>query len=476
MRKCPICDKSDILDESRSCPNPDCLWEFEVWLGATEQDKERYHKRVEVSRRNYQAAQTIRQFDKQQAEKAEILKEQKKQRKKEKLRKTKEKQEYWNWWRQFKLKTKNMGRAIDQYFTFWRTIKLVAGIMIFGFLFLFLYINLIEDYKTLPGSLGKDVSFKWQPSSWLSSGTTWDTINIISKRVTQKSNGHLIMTPSSPGAIVPVAEQLSAVGEGVMKATFIWPGYFFREVPVAFMHGDCFAAPKTIGEMRYLYETYQDGKIMDILRKEYTKHGVHLVGNMYWILDNLMISKKPINGVADINGMKFRTSELIALQLADLGARTIWVPGDEIYTLLSTGSVDAITFSHASEMVAMGFHEVTKYWIKYPTALGPAADALIVNLKEWNRLPDKLKAIVETEVKAGTARNHYEGEREIGEAWKYVQKKGIKIIEWSEKDAKILASKVRDVVPGKYLRDPAFAEIFSIVDKWAVEMGYWFEK
>jgi len=59
MRKCPICDKSDILDESQSCPNPDCLWEFEVWLGATEQDKEKYRKRVEVARRNYQAAQVF---------------------------------------------------------------------------------------------------------------------------------------------------------------------------------------------------------------------------------------------------------------------------------------------------------------------------------------------------------------------------------------------------------------------------------
>jgi cold shock protein len=59
MRKCPICDKSDIPDESQSCPNPDCLWEFEVWLGATEQDKERYRKRVVVARRNYQAAQVL---------------------------------------------------------------------------------------------------------------------------------------------------------------------------------------------------------------------------------------------------------------------------------------------------------------------------------------------------------------------------------------------------------------------------------
>ncbi len=32
----------------------------------------------------------------------------------------------------------------------------------------------------------KEKVFKWQPSSWLSSGISWDTINDISKKVTQK--------------------------------------------------------------------------------------------------------------------------------------------------------------------------------------------------------------------------------------------------------------------------------------------------
>jgi TRAP-type mannitol/chloroaromatic compound transport system substrate-binding protein len=276
------------------------------------------------------------------------------------------------------------------------------------------------------------------------------------------------MTPSAPGAIVPVSEQLSAVSSGIMKATFIWPGYFPGELPVAFMHGDCFAAPKTIGELRYLYESYEDGKIMDILRAEYAKHGVYLVGNLYWVINNITISKKPIRGVEDIDGVKFRTSELIALQLASLGAGTIWVPGNEIYTLLSTGAVEAATFSHAADNVAMGFHEVTKYWVKYPKNAGPGADALIVNLKEWNQLPDDLKAIVETALQAGTARNHYEAERVIDKAWEYVEDQGIEIIEWSEEDAKILAAKAKEVVPEKYMKDPAFAEIFSIVDKWAM--------
>jgi TRAP-type mannitol/chloroaromatic compound transport system substrate-binding protein len=326
-------------------------------------------------------------------------------------------------------------------------------------------------------SLAADTkTYKWQPSSWLPSGISWDTIQYMSDYVKRMSGGRIDMKPSAPGAIVPVAEQLDAVRMGVMQATFIWPGYFPGELPVAFSHGDSFAAPKTIAEMRYLYEQYEDGRIMKILREEYAKHGVYLVGNVYWTLDNLMISKKPIRGVKDIKGLKFRSSELIALQLASLGAGTIWTPATEIYSMLSSGGVDAITFSHAADDVAMGFHEVTQYWVKSPTAVGPAADAFIVNLKTWNSLPDDLKTILEAACELGSARNKFEAELKIAEAWEVAEKKGIEVIEWSEEDARILAGTARDVVPKNYFDDNAFKEIFAITEKWATEKGYWEKK
>jgi len=144
--------------------------------------------------------------------------------------------------------------------------------------------------------------------------------------------------------------------------------------------------------------------------------------------------------------------------------------------MLSTGGVDAITFSHAADMVDMGFHEITKYWLKYPTAVGPATDAFIVNLKTWNALPDDLKAILEAVCEIGSARNKFQAELKISQAWKIVEKKGIKIVEWSEEDARTLAGTAREAVPEKYFKDKAFKEIFTITEKWAVEKGYWDKK
>ena len=61
---------------------------------------------------------------------------------------------------------------------------------------------------------------------------------------------------------------------------------------------------------------------MEIFRKEYAKYGVYLVGHLYHTVDNIIISKVPIRGIEDIKGKKFRSSELIAHQLAHLGAGT----------------------------------------------------------------------------------------------------------------------------------------------------------
>jgi TRAP-type mannitol/chloroaromatic compound transport system substrate-binding protein len=116
---------------------------------------------------------------------------------------------------------------------------------------------------------------------------------------------------------------------------------------------------------------------------------------------------------------------------------------------------------------------VTKYWIKYPTAVGPAADALIVNMKEWEELPQDLKTILASAVANGSYRNETEAEKEIAKAWDFVEKQGIEIVEWSEEDAVKLASTAKKVIPEKYMKDESFHEIFLIVEKWATEMGYW---
>ena len=81
-----------------------------------------------------------------------------------------------------------------------------------------------------------------------------------------------------------------------------------------------------------------------------------------------------------------------------------------------------------------------------------------------SRQPDDLKAILEAACEVGSARNKFEAEIAINEAWKVAEKK-VEVIEWSEEDARQLAGTARDAVPKKYFDDKAFKEIFTITEK-----------
>lgn len=347
--------------------------------------------------------------------------------------------------------------------------------LVFVGLALVLAISLVASACAPAEGVVKREAFKvqtWEPSTWLPSGIIWDDLVYIADYITQGSDGRIVVTPSAPGAVCPVEEQLDAVATGATAAMHVWPGYFSGKIPITFAHGDCVAAPPTVADMRQLYEFYEGGRINELFQEEYAKYGVTLVGNQYWVIDNIITSNVPIYGVDELKGVGFRSSEMVAEALALLGAGTVWTPGGEIYTNLATGVVDACTYSNAYDAWSMSFHEVTKYWVKKPIVSGPGCDAFLVNPDVWNALPDDLKAIVKSAIDAGTMRSILTAEVMIDEAWKWAADYGIEIIEWPDEDCAVYYEALRSLLD-KYREDPACAEMFDILDRYMVEKGYW---
>jgi len=314
---------------------------------------------------------------------------------------------------------------------------------------------------------------KWEPSTWLPAGVLWDSLVYACDYIERMSDGRIEATPSAPGAVCPVAEQLDAVSTGATEAMDVWPGYFPGKVAVTALQGGDPFIPVTQGELRHLYEVYEGGRINEIFREEYAKYGdVYFVGNHYWTCNNIITSTVPIYGIDDLAGMKFRSSELIAKVLTEFGAGTEWVPGGEIYTLLATGAVDACTYSGTPDAIAMSFHEVTDYWIKEPVALAGAADAWIVNGTVWEALTDDLKAIVEAAIEVEGARSKFTYEMGFAEGWAFAEDYGIEVIVWSDEDqAEFYATNKRVAI--REFTGAACEEVFEIAGRFMVEMGYW---
>jgi len=316
---------------------------------------------------------------------------------------------------------------------------------------------------------------EWEPSTWLPAGIIWDSLVYAADYITRMSDGRLVVTASAPGAVCPVEEQLDAVSTGATEVMDVWPGYFPGKVTITALQGGDVVIPVTQGELADLYGNFEGGRINELFREEYAKYGdVYFAGNDYWTCNNIITSTVPIYGIADLEGVPFRSSELVARVLASFGAGTVWFPGGEIYTSLATGIVDACTYSGAPDALAMSFQEVTDYWIKEPVCLAGAADSWIINGTVWKNLPDDLKAIVEAGIEVESWHTQWTQEMEFAKAWETaVEDYGIEVIEWSAEDQATFYARTKELAIAEWGDDPASAEYFEIAERFMVEKGYW---
>ena len=313
---------------------------------------------------------------------------------------------------------------------------------------------------------------KWYPSSWQSAGPVADDLAYMCEHITAMSDGRIVATPSAPGAICPVDEQLDAVIAGSTEAMNMTSSYTKGKIPCSFAHQNFAYLTGGVHDAVYFYEEFEGGRVMEIFQEELTKYGdAVVVGNHYFYSCNNIVSAVPIYGVAELEGVMFRTSEIKADLVSHFGAGTVWLPGDEIYTSLATGAVDAMTYSNVLTNLAMSFHEVSKYWIKKPLMSGILSNQFVVNGDVWRGLPDDLKDIVRTAIRAGTARGQWVCDRGFASGWKQAEAAGIEIIEWPAEDIATFLEAYAMLYKEGCQVDAPSQEIYGIYERFLAEVG-----
>ena len=141
-----------------------------------------------------------------------------------------------------------------------------------------------------------------------------------------------------------------------------------------------------------------DGILFKVVEKAYNEVNMHVLyslsGGGYGIGNNV----RPLKSPDDFKNLKLRVSSSLGLvkALANMGEGTGMtletIPWSELYNALSRKVVDGC-WSTLSLMVAERQYEVMKYY----TDLGFCWDAaqVLVNKKNWDKLPDDIKEAVE---------------------------------------------------------------------------------
>ncbi|MBT4518523.1 MAG: TRAP transporter substrate-binding protein [Halieaceae bacterium] len=232
----------------------------------------------------------------------------------------------------------------------------------------------------------------------------------FARMVGEMSNGRLTARVYGAGEIVPAFEVFDAVSQGSADAghgaAYYWKGklpssVFFTAVPFGFTAQEISAWLHYGGGLELWREAYAPSNLIPMAGGN---TGVQMAG---WF-------NKEINSLDDIRGLKMRIPGLAGEVFAAAGGTAVRIPGGELYTSLQTGVIDAVEWVGPYNDLALGLHEVAKYYY-YPGWHEPGAQLeFIVNKQSFEALPKDLQAIVTTASRASnqdmldeyTARNN----------------------------------------------------------------------
>jgi TRAP-type mannitol/chloroaromatic compound transport system substrate-binding protein len=232
----------------------------------------------------------------------------------------------------------------------------------------------------------------------------------LARTVREMSNGRLQIHVYGAGEMVPAFGVFDAVSQGVAEmghgGAYYWTGkipasVFFTSVPFGFTAQEINAWIHYGGGLELWRELYAP---FNLLPMAGGNSGVQMAG---WF-------NKEINSVGDLKGLKMRIPGLGGEVLSRAGGTAVTLPGGELYTSLQTGVIDATEWVGPYNDLALGLHQVAKYYY-YPGWHEPGSMLeVVVNKDAFNSLPADLQAIVTTAARAAnqdmldeyTARNN----------------------------------------------------------------------
>lgn len=206
------------------------------------------------------------------------------------------------------------------------------------------------------------------------------------KEIEKRTGGKVQITMYYGGTLTPadkcydgVVKGISDIGFSVMAYTRgRFPLTEVSDLPLGIKSG--LVATKVINEYykKFKPKEFDDVKVMYL-------HG-HGPGILH--------TKKPVNKLEDLKGMKIRCTGMAAKIVAALGATPVAMPMGETYDALSRGVVDG---SMAPQEALQGWKwgEVVKYTIENFGSSYSTGMFVVMNKEKWNSLPPDIQRIIE---------------------------------------------------------------------------------
>lgn len=306
----------------------------------------------------------------------------------------------------------------------------------------------------------------WKIQSVWDAGTVGYTLfDEWCNQMIEATGGELAFKPFAAKSVAADNNSLfDAVRNGVLQGMNPFTLYWSGKIPASVFLSSYPAGPDQPHQWDIMF--YALG-MLEEARKIYSKFGLHYVGPIHHDA-NIIHSKKPVESLADLKGMKIRVpGGMVAEVFQKFGVSTVSLPGSDIFPALEKGTIDAADYVGPAVNWDLGFGQVTKNILFGPPGVMSIYQPvdlmdLTVNARAWSKLTPKLHRIIEDQVRTYSSKHFLTIQKRNIEALDKFKASGSKISRLSQEDMDAFR---REAIPIWFKwakKDPSAARILKL--------------
>jgi len=222
--------------------------------------------------------------------------------------------------------------------------------------------------------------------------TLYGGTEVFANYVTEATDGNFQVQAFPAGEIVPGLQVADKVTDGTVEMGQTALYYYWGKDPAFAL---ATAVPFGL-DCRQMNSWWYHGGGKELLNTFLAKYNIvgFAGGNTGCQMGGWF--RKPINSLADLQGVKFRIGGMGGKIIAKVGVVPTLIAGGDIYPSLEKGTIDAAEWVGPYDDEKLGFYKVAPYYY-YPGwwEAGPMLH-VIVNKEKFDALPKNYQAIIET--------------------------------------------------------------------------------
>ncbi len=283
----------------------------------------------------------------------------------------------------------------------------------------------------------------------------------FAERVKAISGGSLEIKIYAKNVLVPALAVFDACSSGQIDAFHSGP-YYWKGKNSAFSLFSGMPFGFTAEEVNS-WMLYGGG--LELWREQYAKYNLHpfLGGNT-----NIQMGgwfRKPINSLADMQGLKMRIPGLGGEVFAKMGVNPILLPAGEIYTSLERGVIDATEWVGPALDIKMGFYKVAPYYYSGWHEPGSVLE-LTFNKHTWNKLCDEHKAMIEVASSEMNANMATEFHAQNIQALQKLKSLNVKLAQFPDDVTEAGKKALEEVVSELSAQNSDFKTVYGSIEKY----------